>query len=560
MLTRAGMAIEVRRDSMPFQVEDGSFIDTPIVKPSSWLRIILKKYKSLLFPHGNLEQELNSFWKCFEYIQPGHVVFQSPSSRERLNKTLPILLHGDEGRYLKKGNYMIATIECMLGSTPTKCRPCSCSADPALQRYEGLDDCCQHGWPSEQLLDIASKQYVNLSGNCFLSKFMLFGMKSQIYKSNPDLVHATFDLVSKDLELLHNRGIEVGPDTFYAAVLGIKGDMKFHYQIGNLSRSYYNVGVKENHPICALCMAGAPDIPFEDLAEGAAWEATIHTNKPWPESEPPAVTQIPFEPGAEESIFRLDTFHCWKLGVGRDLVGSSLIFVALAGYFDSPGDAVNLPDRLERCFSSFRLHCMANGKTPAVHYFSQALFNASNQRSFPWANCKGSDVTLLTSWLLFIVKLLMQSGDVQHEHVRYFAILRETLESTEQFFDVLYSHGLWLPRICGRRVLHHLNVMLKGYKLLAQEVKKLNVVAYSLKPKLHAMRHIAREISRQLEIQSPRILNVLAFSCEPNEDMVGHVARLSRRVSARTVNNRVLDRVCIKMKTLWSKKRKRSEL
>lgn len=102
--------------------------------------------------------------------------------------------------------------------------------------------------------------------------------------------------------------------------------------------------------------------------------------------------------------------------------------------------------------------------------------------------------------------------------------------------------------------------MLKGYKWLSQETRRLNIVAYSLKPKLHAMRHIAGDIEKQLSRGSSQILNPLAFSCEANEDMVGHVARLSRRVSARTVNHRVFDRVCIRMKTLWRRKRKHSEI
>lgn len=107
-------------------------------------------------------------------------------------------------------------------------------------------------------------------------------------------------------------------------------------------------------------------------------------------------------------------------------------------------------------------------------------------------------------------------------------------------------------------MLHHVMVMLKGYKRLAHESAKLDLVAYSLKPKLHSMRHIAGDIENQLRSGAPKILNILAFSCEPNEDMVGHVARLSRRVSARTVNHRVFDRVCIRMKTSWKKKRKHS--
>ena len=83
--------------------------------------------------------------------------------------------------------------------------------------------------------------------------------------------------------------------------------------------------------------------------------------------------------------------------------------------------------------------------------------------------------------------------------------------------------------------------------------KDLNIVGYGLKPKLHACDHISKDLKRQLLANVPRVLNPLIFSCEANESMVGHVSRISRRVSARTVNTRVLDRVCIKVKYLLSK-------
>lgn len=555
-LNRAGMAIEVKRDTLTYEVEDGTVLEVPYVKPSSWLSLVLKKYRTLLFPHGNIEQELDAFWSCYKNFQPGHVVFEF--SAEKLKRTLPILLHGDEGRYLKKGNYMITTIELMLGSSPTKKKTCSCEADPALSRYPGVRS-INDSLPAA-MSQVASNQLVNSSGNCFLSKFLLLGLQSQLYKKHPDLVHQALDLIAQDLTLLHKDGVEVGSERFYCGVLGEKGDLKFHYQVGNLVRTYLNTGTKNERAICSLCLAGSPEVPFEELGPPTpAWEATMFQEKPW--DDEPSLVRIPFEPGREESLFRLDTFHCWKVGVGRDLVGSTVITLALLEYFDfEPNDPKNLPERLLRCHSSFKLWCLATGKSPALHYFSQALFNCSNQRQFPWVNVKGSDCMLMTSWLVFVVKTTMQNNLVKLDHSQFFQVLLETLESVEVFFKLLYSHGLWLPPVCAQRALHHVTVMLRGYKWLSQEARRLNIVAYSLKPKLHAMRHIAGDIEKQLSRSSSQILNPLAFSCEANEDMVGHVARLSRRVSARTVNHRVFDRVCIRMKTLWRRKRKHSEI
>lgn len=100
MLNRAGMAIEVPRDMLKYETQDGSVIELPVVKPSSWLKLVLKKYPELLFPQNNMEEELQVFWNHYRFIQPNHAVFQSPP--EQLKRTLPMLVHGDEGRYLKK--------------------------------------------------------------------------------------------------------------------------------------------------------------------------------------------------------------------------------------------------------------------------------------------------------------------------------------------------------------------------------------------------------------------------------------------------------------------------
>ena len=113
----------------------------------------------------------------------------------------------------------------------------------------------------------------------------------------------------------------------------------------------------------------------------------MFSEKPW--NHEPVLVQIPFQHGQEEALFRFDCFHCWKLGVGRDLVGSTLVSLALLGYYDfDEDDTQNLPDRLDRCHSHFRLWCQASGKSPALHYFSQALFNSPNQRSFSMGKCQ----------------------------------------------------------------------------------------------------------------------------------------------------------------------------
>ena len=326
---------------------------------------------------------------------------------------------------------------------------------------------------------------------------------------------------------------------------------EIHHQIGNLERSYYNTGVRENHPMCSLCMAGHDAVPFEDLTDSAEWISTLHSERPWPSGNPPSLSTIPFQNDCPETIFRLDLFHCYKCGLGRDLTGSTLILLAQLQYFDfTSDDECNLPARLERAWGSFNLWCRTTGKSPAIHSFSKALLNYKNARSFAWCNVKGSDNTLITSWLLFFIKLSSQNDS---RHARLEQVLIETLTCALTVFEILHSHPLWLHRVCAQRVQHHLTTVLRGFKVLAKMAKDLSVPAFGLKPKLHACDHISRDIKRQLQSKAPKVLNPLVFSCEANESVVGHVSRISRRVSSRTVSGRVLDRICIKTKLLAKK-------
>ena len=538
-----------------YTTDTGDVIELPMILPSSWLKRLLKDYPFLLSGgrENALQDQLEAFWTCFHFFQPEHVAFQK--SKQELRSTIPLLLHGDEGRYLKKGNYMVCTIETPSGqdgSKKEKKGSCKCCEDPVLGRSGNIG--AGHTGDSAFMaaINLASQQHVNDTGNEFLSKFLVFGMSSLVYKKHKSLLTEAFDMVARDLSTLHSQGLRVGDQHFHACTLGVKGDMKFHHQIGNLSRSYYNTGTKVNHPICSLCLAGHSAVGFEDLSDTPAWLDTMHVERPWTETETPSLATIPFQPSAPEAIFRLDLFHCYKCGLGRDLTGSTLILLSQLKYFDfDPDDECNLPARLDRAFGSFSLWCRANGKSPAIHSFSKALLNYKNERSFAWANVKGSDNTLISHWLLFFIKLSRSSKGPQQADLE--AVLTEVFASAVILFEVLHSHPLWLHRICAQRCQHHLTVVLRGFKMCAKIAKDLNIVGYGLKPKLHACDHISKDLKRQLLANVPRVLNPLIFSCEANESMVGHVSRISRRVSARTVNTRVLDRVCIKVKYLLSK-------
>ena len=272
--------------------------------------------------------------------------------------------------------------------------------------------------------------------------------------------------------------------------------------------------------------------------------------RPW-DGEGPALGRIPHDTRGGEASFKLDLFHCWKVGLGRDLTGSTIMYLALAGKFDDPlepHEPRNVPARLERAHGSFRLWCLANHKTASCRSFTKYNMMAPDLVSFPWFNAKGSDNTLVTRWLLWFLRAMPPDPG------QIYLAMQQCLNSATVFFDLLHTHPLWLEPACARRAQHHLSVMLRGYKYCAAESHRKGVFAFGLKPKLHSLHHVNKDLLRQLRRKLPLILNPMIFSCEANEDAVGRLSRLARKVSARTCNARVFDGVMYKTKALLRKK------
>lgn len=77
--------------------------------------------------------------------------------------------------------------------------------------------------------------------------------------------------------------------------------------------------------------------------------------QPWPQGQAPSLAcVVPYQNDCPEAIFRLDLFHCWKCGLGRDLTGSTLVLLLQLEFFDSESDSeFNFPALLERAFGLF---------------------------------------------------------------------------------------------------------------------------------------------------------------------------------------------------------------
>ena len=115
--------------------------------------------------------------------------------------------------------------------------------------------------------------------------------------------------------------------------------------------------------------------------------------------------EIPYDNTQPESAYKLDMFHVFKVGIGRDIVGSSLVWFCKLGMFDLDGESQALPARLTRCHSWFKLWAKANSRSPGLRSFTKSYFNAPTAASAPWTNSKGSDTMMLLEFLEWLITL-----------------------------------------------------------------------------------------------------------------------------------------------------------
>ena len=91
-------------------------------------------------PEGKLT--LQAFWYCYRFIHPDHIVFHTPGID--LGLCIPVLIHGDSGRTLKKSPFEVVSWQVAFGS---KRKHCDGGDGPARKKKRELTLACWTGLP-----------------------------------------------------------------------------------------------------------------------------------------------------------------------------------------------------------------------------------------------------------------------------------------------------------------------------------------------------------------------------------------------------------------------------
>ena len=524
-----------------YTTDEGEVLIVPYLEPKDILETLLGKYPDAVLGEAvsgpACAARLKAFWAAYKQQHSGHQIFD-PDTGNPTEHSVPLALHGDEGRGKRRTNTLIVSLEAPLG-IKTACGKISkkrkyhqCCCDPPPQHASKFNQKVQPlpGDMREQVLQMRT----NVKGNCFLQRWPLVVIPGVIYKAHPGLVMEFHKMLGLKLKALYHEGF-LGPNgrTYFGVMLGLKADLKWHTLVAQLTRSYEHKGQVRHLACCHECMGGLEDLPWEDCSEYPVWERTMFTTRPW--SSVPPLQQVPFDKQAPERFYRKDPFHIGKVGLLRDLAGSILFWCVENSYFGARGQ---LPDKLIAAHGAFKLFCHVQGQQPSLRSFTKALFMFKNRKSFVWANTKGSDTVLLIQWLIVQIKGF-EADPLKPEDVPTLELMRRTATASMQYYDHMYAHGFFMDRKCAISLYLSGSRFLAGYNLLAQQCLG-HLCLFGVKPKMHMWKHTLVEIRQTLESGAEVVANPLFWNCEGNEDAIGRLSRLSRRLDSRGLGAKVL--------------------
>ncbi|CAE7801495.1 unnamed protein product [Symbiodinium sp. CCMP2592] len=576
MFNRYGLALRVPISYMDVpQSSSEDSVTVPYLKITDFLKHLLNKFEEVLFAGLKADSDAardlcSTFWSRYQSYHGDHVIYSEVPAKDR-SFCVPLLVHGDKGRTLQKSPIFVMSFELVWGMSPSMLK--KVAYDCRNTRYDTKDghlqwhcgrrasgkrtfrDMCFDSCPlrSAGRFNPETKgnhQRHNNRGHSFLSRFLIGAIPSKLYRRNAEVLPCLLKQAAEDLKGCFQEGLlhEKSGMRFRFVFIGAKGDAEWHFDAGNFTRSYHRTGPVNAAPICPLCEAGTEGVSYTDVSDAPEWLASMGTSVPW-DTTPP-LNLAPFSTTFPANLYKFDPFHVLKFGIFRDAVASTIVRLALMGYFDlSAEDYKNITDRLARAYSLYKLWCLAANKNPSLKGFTKANFNFEKMSKFAWVNAKGSEVTMLMQWLDFLVPSFAAEPK-QASDLVFLRAASQMIRGGLDYIGVMHSHGIWLPLNCGKVQLQGGLVFARGYAFLAQRCMEQGCTGYNLRPKLHYMMHLLVHLKAQIDNNAPWVLNEALHLCENNEDFIGKLSRVSRRVHASQAALRTTQRYLVKVRIL----------
>ncbi|CAE7301043.1 unnamed protein product, partial [Symbiodinium sp. CCMP2592] len=513
-LQQSGHTLQVDIDYIPVETSTG-IRQIPWLDPYKMVSCLARDAK-LEFLHG--KNNLLEWWRRFAKVEPGHRAFKAAARGDiSLERTIPFFSHGDEGRGKKKKGILIWSLRGCVGF--------------GTRQFQEMHS------EAEQ----KNRMGLNMSAS-MTSRFLHVAVPKAVYGKNAETV---WDAIGRNIaasyERLETKGfLDADGKHYHAVCVGLTGDNPFLAKVAHLERSFARVakstGEDVSHGICWRCLAGTPNVPFENLNLHPEWSYTIDETLPWSQL-PPFLRGLGFDEDDLKAprFLEFDIWHNFHGGTGKHIAASTVAEILPnleVGSIDFKFSILQQAYETWRKKSKLTLH---------IGHFDRELFGMEQGYQVLPVGCwsKFSDTRVL---LCFLEDFLRDRALYVPTEITEEALI--CIAAGNRAFRLSYQGGYWLSSDEARSIGLSGLRCLQSYAKLAFVTLQQSRSRYPMMPKSHYLHHCWREIilaaKRHAWVRSP-----LATSVQMDEDFVGHMSRMSRRVGNQQLMLRTLQRYLV---------------
>ena len=248
--------------------------------------------------------------------------------------------------------------------------------------------------------------------------------------------------------------------------------------------------------------------------------------------EPALLQELPHDVCRKPEFFPFDLFHAWHIGAGKSFLSSCVVALASSTLHEGSKE-----DRVAAVSESFRTWCKQNRHNPTLKKFTlrNLTWVGNTYPSGSWS--KGATTTSIMKW--FVSECRARFNEICGDEI--LAVAYKAAYCMDQFLSGCYSHEVWIPAN------EALSLATKGFQFwkhfgrvvrICYTQSRLLFLQMPNYHRLHEIFHKLREEARACDYA----FNPLMVATQCDEDFIGRPSRISRRVDARTIVQRTLQR------------------
>ena len=512
------LPIPIRTRTVEAGTDKGKPFKLPMLHLTDWANYLLESNSwhllaGLCRPDRLREEKIwQAWWDNYRAIDPTHVAFEMEARGElQLSRTAAMVLHGDEGRGRRRQAFLVVSYKSMLGR----------GSHPA-----------QRAAKRKAVKKPYIKHETNMLGHTLTTHFLAGVLPRNKYGEDDCIFDALLTGAAEQAKEMCTTGVmDREGRKFNMFVLRTIGDWPWLAKSGKLCQTFANAVKKEQqaaNEMCHLCCAGPDMCPFEEIAtKRPRWASTVGLQEPFYST--PAMAIVPHTPGRLAEHYTFDIFHTIHLGVGRNFLGSALALLS------EREPARGVDERFNTLTEKYLAWCKASSHPPVTHKLTKDLIQWPATTDYPSGGWYKAE---LTTTLLEWFETLDGSFDEDDEVM---SLAMEACKALNGFVRLLFRSGAWLSAEDAGLAAQLALKYLRRYSQLAGWAQREDRTLWILQPKVHCLHHIALTLWEHSQA-GKKSLNPVCCSTQTSEDFIGKPSRLSRRVAAQTVIQRVLER------------------